>query len=127
MRRSMLLIAVALTLIPAIALAETWLPPGGVACEVVVQFISPGTAMLPTPGPDRRFGVRLNVESSVYAVLPADETGTVRFNATVDRPVPFSAVALYLPGSYAISEPGPIAGNQLATCGMNQVQTFGGT
>jgi hypothetical protein len=114
---------------PPRADAQTGRPPAEGACEVLIQFYNLGSPGSPGVAPDSRFGARLNVEGSVYAVLPADRNGFVRFFGAEGRPVPFSAVRLYMPYAYTqtgFSEPGIGPGDQLAVCGYNGVQVPAG-
>ena len=95
-----------------------------------MQFYNLGTPSTPGVSPDSRFGVRLNVEGNVYAVLPADRNGFVRFYGAVDHTAAFSVVPLYMAYSYTqkdFSTPGVGPGDQVANCGYNGVKVFAGT
>lgn len=103
---------------------STVLAPAAGGCDILVQFFNGGTPMMPGISPDRRYGVRLNVEGTVSAVLPADDNGFVRIYGTLDHPVPFTVVRLYMADSYAQAT--LVAGDHLAYCGMQSVQVPAG-
>lgn len=110
--------------------AQQGRPPADGACEILVQFYNTGTPGSPGISPDSRFGVRLNVEGNVYAVLPSDSKGFVRFYGAEGQAVPFSVVPMYMPYAYTqagFSTPGIAPGDQSAVCGYNAVKVFAGT
>jgi hypothetical protein len=124
------LLALALLVSSVSAAAAQTLPPADAGCEVVVQFFNTGTPGTPGVSPDRRFGVRLNVEGTAYVVLPADARGFVRFYIARDQQVSFSVVPLYLNYAYTqqgFDQEGIGPGDQPASCGFMPIQVPAGT
>ena len=123
-------LALVASLVPDTVFGQAALEPGDGGCEIVVEFFNRGTPMVPGEGPDPRFGVRLNVEGTAYAILPADREGRVRFYGATGRPVTYRFVPLYLAYSYTDSDygsPGIGLGDRLAHCGLNRVETHAGS
>lgn len=65
------------------------MPPTAPGCMAVVRFVNSRDGT-----PDPRFGVRLNVEGSAYAVVPSDVRGEVRLYVANSAPVAYSVVPL---------------------------------
>jgi hypothetical protein len=129
-RRSALSAAIAVPVLAAMAMpavAQQVLPPAKPAkpgCVAVVRFVNSRDGL-----PDSRFGVRLNVEGSAYAVLPSDANGEVQMYVADSAPVSFSVIPLYIGELYAnqdFSTPGVGAGDQQAGCGYQVITTPGG-